>query len=269
MKTSLALTLFAFFFSSNIANGQWIRHDDFSEQEISKMLKEFYTNYITTLTLPVGEKQQDKIDSILFIYGTINLFNELRSDWANYTLLNRNYSDVQMLKSLAIQKDPRLNDIYYASYSHQNKKTTINLLIVKLRGKYKIDYVWRDYSENFSEDRIKMMLKKFYVEYITETGIDMDKLRNRDTDWNKVDSLLGKYCTAFALMETADAQDYDPFLKSQMSDTRMIKNLIVQKDPDHNDIYSVTYTYGEGKTTMKFVIMSWNGRFKIDYLWLD
>ena len=175
-----------------------------------------------------------------------------------------------MLKTLTVQKDLKLNDLYHVSYSLENKTSTIKLLIVKLWGKYKMDYVWRDYSKMFSEQRITKMLRDFYVSYITETGSDFE---NRDSskkiDWNKVDSLLGKYCTANMIMETADAHDYDPFLKGQMSDHRMLKNLTVQKDSTHDDIYSVTYLYGDGKTTMKFIIINWNDRFKIDYLWLD
>jgi hypothetical protein len=269
MRVSFAIVL-SVFFNLNHSNGQWITHDNFSEEEITKTLKEFYTIYVRSLGLPFTDRHHDKIDSVLNRYCTLNLLNQVRGDWANYSLLNNHDSDLQMLKTLTIQKDSKLDDLYYVSYLFQNKKTTIKLLLVRLRGKYKIDYVWRDYNNTFLEQRITKMLKDFYVNYITETGTDFENFNaSKKTDWNKVDSLLSKYCTANLLMETADAHDYDPFLKGQMSDWRMLKNLTVQKDPIHNDIYSVSYTYGDGKVTMRFIIINWNGRFKIDYLWLD
>ena len=269
MKILLTILL-SVFLNLNHVNGQLFQHDNFSDEEITKMIKEFYASYIPSLQLPFGDKNQEKIDSILNKYCSLNLLNEIRGDWANYTLLDRNYSDNRMLKTLTVQKDSQLNDLYHVSYSLENKTSTIKLLIVRLWGKYKIDYVWRDYNKNFPEQRIAKMLKDFYVSYITETGSDFQKHDIfKKTDWEKVDSLIGKYCTATMLVQTADAHDYDPFLKGQMSDHRMLKNLTVQKDSTHDDIYSVTYLYGDGKTTMKFIIINWNDRFKIDYLWLD
>jgi hypothetical protein len=270
LKAFLTIAI-AGFFILDCAKAQSVKQpDNVTEEQITRMLKAFYPNYITELSK--GTTNQDKVDSLLNRYCTLNLLNEIRFAWTYYPLLKVNTADVRMLENMTIKKDSKHNDLYYISYLYEGKKTVVKLIVVNQRGRYKIDYVWLDWSEDFSEEQIVKVLRTFYTNYIAEfevdfTKVDVSKIAKRREE--RIDSVLNKYCTLDLLKEIQDAWDYDPFVKGQMIDVRMLDNLTIRKDSDHNDIYYVTYLYGSGKTTMKFVIINRRGTYKMDYLWLD
>ena len=247
------------------------QHDHFSEEQVTKMLNTFYTNYITALTKATGTNENE-VDSLLNRYCTLNLLNEIRFAWTYYPLLKINSSNTKILESLSIKKDSKHDDVYHVSYLFENKKTTIKLIIVKKNERYKIDYVWLDWSEDYSDEQITKMLRTFYRAYITEfesyfSKVDTSKGAKPIED--KIDSILNRYCTTNLIKEKEDAWDYDPIIKGQMIDIRMLDHLTVRKDLLHKDIYYVSYLYGDGKTTIKLIVINHKGRYKIDYLWLD
>lgn len=270
MRTFLILIL-CFLIQNNLKGQPRQQKKNSSEEQITKTLQTFYTSYVTRLSALHNEgdfeKNQDKVDSILYKYCTLNLLSEIRFtlarfDQAYYPLLKGYSADTQVLKTLTIQKYQNHDDIYSVSYFLKNEKTTIKLVITNQRGHYKIDYVWLDWSHDFFEEKISEMLNAFYSNYIRFvsdwTAIDSDK----------VDSLLRKYCTIDLLKQREDASDYDPFLKTEKSDIRMLDNLKVEKDSVHNDIYFVSYFLGNRKTTIKLIIVNRSGHYMIDYLWI-
>ena len=119
-------------------------------------------------------------------------------------------------------------------------------------------------QEKFSEEKVKEMLKEFYTSYITLNS----KIPN---DAKKNDSIIDKYCTKNAFNELAGEEriEYDPFLKSQMVETRILKTMTFRKDSAKDNIYYVSYTYNKDHVTIKLLIVKEKDGYKIDLLYKE
>ena len=123
--------------------------ESFSEEQISRMLKSFYTSYINAN----AELNNKKSDSIQNKYCTQNLLNSIRKKFAENSLdydpfLHSQMIDITMLENMNIQKDSLKNDIYYFSYfrPYYKKYVTIKLGILKEKNCYKIDQIFLEYQ---------------------------------------------------------------------------------------------------------------------------
>lgn len=118
--------------------------DSYSEEQITKMLKNFYTSYLNLYSkhLPLNVEIA-KIDSIKKEYCTPKLLNYILSiDELDYDpYLNSQMVDIRMLEALTIKKDEKRNDIYYVSYIY-DEKITIKLAVLKEKDGYKIDHIY-------------------------------------------------------------------------------------------------------------------------------
>lgn len=122
-------------------------------------------------------------------------------------------------------------------------------------------------QENFSEEKVKQMLKRFYTSYITVNSI---------ADGKKSDSVVRKYCTPKLVnylnkfySEPPDGDSYDIFLKSQMVDMPMLENLVIRKDSKKNDLYHVSVTHGKAQLTIKLSVVKEREDYKIDHIFTD
>ncbi len=111
------------------------------------------------------------------------------------------------------------------------------------------------------------MLKTFYTAYMTnfsnDTGKDLLQLRR-------------KYCTSKCerlFRKLVEETDADPIIKGQDSDAQYAQTLIIKKDNNKANSYTVSYSYddynekGELKkevATIKLIIIKVKGVFKID-----
>jgi hypothetical protein len=126
-----------------------------SEGEAIKMLKNFYTGYISIISRD-GALRINEIDSIISKYCTRDLAKEIQDKTLSRELdydpfLNAQFSMIEWLKTLNIRKDSTRNNIYYVSYIYGNKIRRTKLGIVKEKGEYKIDYI---YLKDFKEESI-------------------------------------------------------------------------------------------------------------------
>lgn len=84
----------------------------------------------------------------------------------------------------------------------------------------------------------------------------------------KIDSLKSRYCTKRYLDELSsdDDLDYDPFLKAQDYDIEWLKTLTVNKTPEKEMLYIVSYyeSYKKARTTIRLKIIKEKGSYKID-----
>ncbi len=104
------------------------------------------------------------------------------------------------------------------------------------------------------------MLYKFYTSYINECSIV-------PTNFEKIDSIKNKYCTTNLLNKNKELYetqelDYDLFLNAQDCTNLSLKTLTIQKDSTKNNVYVVSYSYGDNPIRL-FVIKE-NGIYKID-----
>jgi hypothetical protein len=115
------------------------------------------------------------------------------------------------------------------------------------------------------------MIKSFYNSYIIE------KSKKPPRNEEKIDTIINKYWTK-RLKNYIDLQfkeyelDYDPFIKGQMFDIRILKTLTVRHDLKSNNIYYVSFTFDtiiRKTTTIKLTILKEKGSYKIDNVALD
>lgn len=124
----------------------------YSEGQIINMLKKFYTSYITEYSKITGAENTTlivaKLDSIKKTYCTTKLLNKIEKEELDEDpFLKSQDFDIKWLKKLTFRKNSKRQNLYIVSYSfydqynHANIQITINLIIVKLKGYYKIDAV--------------------------------------------------------------------------------------------------------------------------------
>lgn len=108
-----------------------------------EMLKQFYTEYIKEILKT--EPSEKKLHSIRKQYCTAGLLSKIQSVELDYDpFLNAQDADEDWLKTLSISKDPqRKKDGYIISLVDKDTqtKTTIKLLVVKEKERYKIDAI--------------------------------------------------------------------------------------------------------------------------------
>lgn len=119
-------------------------------------------------------------------------------------------------------------------------------------------------AQNFNEDKVKAMLNDFYVSYVMLNS----KL---PVDVKGYDAIVKKYCTENVSdqFEGMGSIQYDPFLKSQMVDTLILKTMTFRKDAAKANLYYVSYTYGTDHVTIKLRIAKEKDRYKIDLVYKD
>jgi len=108
------------------------------------MLKDFYTSYIVERSkMPENFK---KINSIVEIYCTINLQNQIRNEDIDYDLLlDGQFCEKEWLNSMSINKVGSDFSIYNVSFEYmadgKREQKKIKLEIVKNNAGYKINKV--------------------------------------------------------------------------------------------------------------------------------
>jgi len=119
---------------------------EFSESEIKKMIKEFYTAYITqSLDTISPNKNIEKLDSISQIYCTKSLLDSIKNEFENNELdydpiINGQDTHPEMLKTMMINKNKKVNkyNVMFLSDTYDSSFEEVNLTIVKEGNKYKI-----------------------------------------------------------------------------------------------------------------------------------
>jgi Protein of unknown function (DUF3828) len=139
-KTLLLFLALAYIFSSFSCQSQAKASDDAA----IKMLKEFYTSYITEGTKI--ESNEDKLESIQKKYCTAKLLTKMKHEMEEGEMdsdpfINAQDFDINWLKSLTISKDAQKADVYIVSYldNDAQTRTNIKLHVVKEGSLYKID----------------------------------------------------------------------------------------------------------------------------------
>jgi len=122
--------------------------DNFSEEQVKRMLNSFYTSYMAGHT-NFKEHLFERLDSIERIYCTSNYFEECKKykEMLEYNpLIKAQSSSIECSKTLTFKKDSIRNDLYYISYIFPYKKNqvTIRLTVIKENNDYKIDCVFLD-----------------------------------------------------------------------------------------------------------------------------
>jgi len=119
----------------------------FSQDQITKMLKDFYTDLGVICSDPY-HFSLEKVYSLKKLNCTANYFKEIeKQGMLDYDpLINAQDFSPDALKTLTIKKDLQKDDIYYVSYitSYDKRQITIKLKIVKEKEAYKIDHVFLD-----------------------------------------------------------------------------------------------------------------------------
>jgi len=115
-----------------------------SDDGAIKMLKEFYTSYITEGANI--ESNEEKLESIPKKYCTAKLLAKMKHEMEEGEMdadpfINAQDFDIDWVKTLSISKDPQQADVYIVSYldNYSKTRTNIKLHVVKEGAQYKID----------------------------------------------------------------------------------------------------------------------------------
>jgi len=119
---------------------------EFSDTEIKKMIKEFYTAYITQSLDTISSNENiEKLDSISQIYCTKSLLDSIKNEFENNELdydpiINAQDTHPEMLKTMMINKNQKVNKykVMFLSDTYDSSFEEVNLSIVKEGNKYKI-----------------------------------------------------------------------------------------------------------------------------------
>lgn len=118
------------------------------EEKNIKMIKEFYTAYITEVSSNDPPMvMAEKLDSLQKIYCTDKLLDRL-PDIIEKTgadaFLKAQDSNIKSLETLTIKKDSTKPNGYIVSYSDPYSKTqiTIGLTVIEKKSRIKIDSIW-------------------------------------------------------------------------------------------------------------------------------
>jgi|ERR1044072_10351 hypothetical protein len=115
-----------------------------SDDAAIKMLKEFYTSYITEGTKI--ESNEDQLESIQKKYCTAKMLTKMKHEMEEGEMdsdpfINAQDFNIDWLKTLTITKDPQKADVYIVSYldNYTKTRTQMKLHVVKEGAQYKID----------------------------------------------------------------------------------------------------------------------------------
>ena len=141
MKTSVLTSFFTVIIV--LMNNCTYSQNNSSDKQITKMLKEFYSNYITENSkMPPNIK---KIAIIKNIYCSKKLVANLNKKQLDYDpFLNAQDSDVDWIKTLTISKGVQNKNLYVVTYSIDGSKNTVKLMVVNEVGKFKIDSILKN-----------------------------------------------------------------------------------------------------------------------------
>jgi hypothetical protein len=122
---------------------------EFSESEIKKMIKEFYTAYITQSLDTISPNENiEKLDSISQIYCTKTLLDSIKNEFENNELdydpiINGQDTHPEMLKTMMINKNKKVNkyNVMFLSDTYDSSFEEVNLTIIKQGDKYKISSI--------------------------------------------------------------------------------------------------------------------------------
>jgi hypothetical protein len=107
------------------------------------MLRTFYTNYITEISETSDVKKEiSYLDSLTHIYCTSSLLEKIKNEELDYDpFINAQDADIECLRTLTINKDAEVSNLYVVSYleTYSFQQINIKLLIVKQKNCYKID----------------------------------------------------------------------------------------------------------------------------------
>jgi hypothetical protein len=120
------------------------------DKEIKSMLKEFYTAYITEISEnPNLKLMVVKLDSLKKKYCTVALRKKipgLVEQSSADPIIKAQDSNIEYLKTLAVEKDSKNTNQYIVSYYDSSnpaiEKTIIHLAVVKEKESYKVNDVW-------------------------------------------------------------------------------------------------------------------------------
>jgi hypothetical protein len=110
--------------------------------------------------------------------------------------------------------------------------------------------------------QIEKRLRNFYTNYINE-------IANPHMNISKIDSIRIEYCTKAFLKKYCNAKLlFDPLLNAQIADIVMLKTLKIEGDKESQNIYYVSYIYGNWLETIKLQISQEEDEYKIDNVFL-
>ena len=113
-----------------------------TDEQIISMLKDFYTGYITeNAKMPTDFA---KINLMKKKYCTANLLSKIEKEELDYdSFLNAQDSNTEWLKTLAVKKDTKENNLYQVSYkdTYNGTQVVIKLIVIKEKESYKIDAI--------------------------------------------------------------------------------------------------------------------------------
>lgn len=115
-------------------------------------------------------------------------------------------------------------------------------------------------GDQSSDDPIIKMLTNFYTGYLTE-------ISRIPEDADKIEWIKKEYCTADLLNKLNEQElDYDPFTNAQDIDNNLLKNLIINKDTESDNLYAVSYpdSYSKNQIIIKLKVIKENDSYKID-----
>ncbi|MCF6404249.1 YbjP/YqhG family protein [Chitinophaga filiformis] len=105
-------------------------------------------------------------------------------------------------------------------------------------------------------DSAATMLKQFYTSYISAD------------EESQLTSIKKQYCTKKILNRIAKDEelDADPFLQAQDTDMDWLKTLVISKDAQKPNVYSVSYinNYDKKRIVNKLVVVKVGQTYKID-----
>lgn len=112
-----------------------------SDKQVLAMLKEFYTGYITEVANGTAQKQLLQLQKKYCTTKLLNKIPKLIEQSDADPFLKAQDSNVELLKTLTVEKDLQKDDHYIVSYLTDHK-IVINLIVIKLNNNYKIDSLW-------------------------------------------------------------------------------------------------------------------------------
>ena len=145
MKSTLWVFLLMAFTISLVSRSSAQVQSNSVDKQISTMLKEFYTSYITEVA---GISNEKKVTSIQLKYCTMELVNKIDKQFKTQKIdydpfIKAQDADTQDLKTLSVAKDLKKPNGYTVSYvdTYSKKKITINLTVIKQGDSFKINSV--------------------------------------------------------------------------------------------------------------------------------
>jgi hypothetical protein len=129
---------------SNYANVK--AQNSSTDKKVFRMLKEFYTSYITSLSI-ISPLNIEKADSIKLKYCDVTMLNNINNQFKKGELdfdpfLKAQDIDSSCLKTLSFSKDLKRPNTFAVYYISNHIKTVIYLKVAKENSIYKIKNVW-------------------------------------------------------------------------------------------------------------------------------